>query len=117
MLAKIVKLVGYGILVFSLIFVGERIYSNVGQIALVDPAGAFYWVLAGLCVSYGLLQFLLVGALATLLRGLGAADATFDRVIYFHGKSNIAKYIPGNVFHYVGRQVLALSAITSPSSL
>ena len=74
--------------------------------ALHVPA-PFFLVLAIFCIACGALLLLLVGGFALILAGTGVQNVTFRDVLDVYGRSGIAKYLPGNVFHYVGRNVLA----------
>ena len=56
-------------------------------------------------VLYGVAGFLLSSAWCQLLgAGRGSASVRCHHAVY--GRTQIAKYLPGNVFHLVGRQVM-----------
>ena len=107
MIARLARLIGYGILLLSVVYLGQRFYTNFGELISVGPTRSFYLALALVCAGYGVSLLLLVVPLATVLAGLGVPKPTFRRVLDLHGHTNIAKYLPGNVFHWVGRQILA----------
>lgn len=109
MTARLVKIAGYAVLIFSVLFLAHRFNSNISRIAAIKLGSDFYLVLIAICAGYGVFQFFIVGGLCAVLRGFGARNPTFRRVLIFHGRTNIAKYIPGNVFHFAGRQILARS--------
>lgn len=104
---RLVRLAGYIILALSTIFLGYRFYTNLGNLLAIKPDWNFYLVTALAGVFYGFLQIFSVMPLSALLKGFGADGVTFLKVLNFHGRTDIAKYLPGNVFHFAGRQVLA----------
>ena len=57
-------------------------------------------------VAYGFAMFLTSVAWGVLLKGLTEQPVRWTQIVSAHGRSSIAKYLPGNVFHYAGRQVL-----------
>jgi hypothetical protein len=57
-------------------------------------------------VAYGFAMFLTSAAWGVLLKGLTELPVRWAQVVSAHGRSSVAKYLPGNVFHYAGRQVL-----------
>jgi hypothetical protein len=70
--------------------------AHAPELALVVVVGTVAYVLAG---------FLLAEAWRQLLGpGPAAASPRHHRALY--GRTQIAKYLPGNVFHFVGRQIL-----------
>lgn len=109
MKGRLVKIAGYAILGFCLIFLGLRFSANFDSLIAIRPGTSFYLALLFVCLGYGGLQLFIVAALGGLLRGFGADQPVFSRVLNFHGRTNIAKYIPGNIFHFAGRQMLAVS--------
>lgn len=109
MTGRLVKLAGYVVLALSALFLGQRFYSNFDSLTAIDPGWQFYAALGIACLGYGILQLFLVAGLSVILKGLGAAEPYFTKVLIFHGRTNIAKYLPGNVFHFAGRQLMAKS--------
>jgi len=106
---RFVKFAGYAVLIFCLIFLGQRFYSNFGNLIAIRLEWKFYAALFAASIGYGVLQLLLVAALSVTLKGLGATGTHFSKVLNFHGRTDIAKYLPGNVFHFAGRQLMAKS--------
>jgi uncharacterized membrane protein YbhN (UPF0104 family) len=75
--------------------------------ALVDwHASALEWAVLMACtLVYGAAGFLLSSAWREVLRSL-RCELPSQRVLHaIYGRSQIAKYLPGNVFHLVGRHV------------
>ncbi len=95
-------------------FVAERVIASAGcgLERLIRPAGL--WTLAGGGVAWAAIQLLLSSAWRRLLLWLGETriSATLCHSIY--GRSQIGKYLPGNVFHFAGRQYLATRAGMAP---
>lgn len=102
-----VRLAGYIVLAASILFLGLRFYSNFEGLLAITPGWLFYTALGVASLCYGVMQFFLIASLSVILKGLGAARPYFTKVLVFHGRTDIAKYLPGNVFHFVGRQILA----------
>lgn len=58
----------------------------------------------GLVLVYGAGNFILTLSWQKILQHL-ELDITFQMATRIFGKSQLAKYVPGNIFHFVGRQV------------
>lgn len=101
------RLAGGALQIASLGFVVHVIATGLGRV----EAGALDARALGLA---GVVAFafgiLLLATQVLALRGLlaSAIDAPVDRAraAVFLGRTGLAKYLPGNVFHYVGRQLL-----------
>jgi|GWRWMinimDraft_15_1066023.scaffolds.fasta_scaffold00975_4 hypothetical protein len=109
MTGRFVKFSGYAIFILSALFLAQRFSSNIEGLLAVEFDNSFYFALISACISYGTIQLFIVAGLCVVLLGFGANNVTFLRILNFHGRTNIAKYIPGNVFHFAGRQILAAS--------
>jgi len=75
-----------------------------------SAADPYLWVMAVLLsVVYGLSEFFLPLGWLLLLRAQSAAPPriSWKEAWRLYGKSQIAKYIPGNVFHIAGRHMIA----------
>lgn len=59
-----------------------------------------------LSIMYGSTLFILAGAWYFTLRQTSCAKVTFRKAAYVYSLSNIAKYLPGSIFHFAGRQIL-----------
>ena len=62
-----------------------------------------------LAVVYGAANLLLARAWWYLLCHFGAARPRYD-TLRIYGMSQLAKYVPGNIFHLAGRQALGMAA-------
>ena len=119
-LSKIKRLMPYLgaiIAIASLSFVGQKIMKNVHELAqgqLFSPHVILSIVV--LACLYAMFSNALGVAWRLLLQ---AEEVTLPKniALSIFGKSQIAKYLPGNVFHMVGRQVLAANAGCSQAKL
>ena len=99
------RLAGWLVVALALAFLGHQLWrsnpwaladAHAGALALAIAAGTLAYALAGLALAEAWRQLLGPGP--------AAASPRQHRVLY--GRTQIAKYLPGNVFHLVGRQVL-----------
>jgi glycosyltransferase 2 family protein len=99
------RVAGWLVLALSLGFLGHSLWrstpwslaaANAAKLAVAIGAGA---------LAYGLAGFLLAEAWRQLL-GPGAFGARRRHYHALYGRTQIAKYLPGNCFHFVGRQLL-----------
>jgi hypothetical protein len=90
-------------------FVGERLVRHSGEIDL-GKLGIFAWVaLGGLAGIYGVANGFLALAWRRIL-GFLATPLSRSTAISIYGISQLAKYVPGNIFHFAGRQALGVAA-------
>lgn len=105
-LSRVVKLTGYIILAVSFIYLFYTGYRHWNDILFVLPV--FSWKWAGLIgflgLAYAIISIILPLAWRRVIILLGGNLSFVDSFSVF-GRSQAAKYIPGNVFHFVGRQV------------
>ena len=101
----LVRVAGWLVLALSLGFLGHSLWrsapwslaaANAAELALAIGAGA---------LAYGLAGFLLAEAWRQLL-GPGAFRVGRRHYHALYGRTQIAKYLPGNCLHFVGRQFL-----------
>lgn len=101
------RIAGWLAVALSLGFLGHQLWhsnpaglagAHATELALVIGAGTLVYTLA---------SFLLAEAWRHLL-GPGPAEAYPRRHHALYGRTQIAKYLPGNCFHFVGRQILGL---------
>jgi hypothetical protein len=102
---RIGRLIGWTAVAGSLVFIGLQLWQH----APWRLAGAHLETLTAAIIGgallYGMAGFLLSSAWYQLLDG-GAATAPLRCHHAVYGRTQIAKYLPGNVFHLVGRQVM-----------
>lgn len=100
----------------GIVFVGFRLYSyslelDVLRITIVD------WVfIVALSIIYGAANFLLARAWWHLLQNFRLPVSRLESTKIF-GISQLAKYVPGNIFHLAGRQALGMAAGLAPGAL
>lgn len=106
-------------MVAGLFFVAQRVWSFKQELSggAYDPAAwlfviifAILYGLAGILLSYGWL-FLLQA------QDIKSCTLSWQEAWSLYGKTQIAKYIPGNVFHIAGRHALANQKGISHSQL
>ncbi len=97
-------------------FLFLRLYENGIEVnfAALDTLSWLY--LVSLSLLYGLSNLFLVAAWRQLLKHTGA-EVRFLWAIKAYGISQLAKYIPGNIFHLAGRQAIGQSAGLPASAL
>ena len=101
-LARLARPIGWIAVAASLAFVGHRLWL-VGSGPLAATLADLGPLIAAGSVVYGLAGFLLAEAWYLIL-GPGSAGRLPHHAVY--GRTQIAKYLPGNLFHFAGRQVL-----------
>jgi len=108
--SKILKIFKLTIILLSFWFIGEKFWEH--QNWLRNSALNYKLLITiFICsVIYGLSEFLLSFAWRRLLKMCGHKDISANTCNRIYGKSQIAKYIPGNVFHVVGRHILGSQA-------
>ena len=103
--AKIAKIAGTCVTILSFVFL---VYMGVkySKELIGDPGLKKILVFVVPCgVIYGLFYSVIIIAWHHMIKQLyGSAKLSVTYPIY--AKTQIAKYIPGNVFHYVGRQIM-----------
>lgn len=93
------------VLIISLFFLAFTFSESITQ-------GEFKWgievlpiIVIGGLVYYLTLQMIIL-AWYYLIKNGGETKATFNTCYNIYAKSQIAKYLPGNIFHYAGRHVM-----------
>lgn len=101
------KLVGWTLSGLSLAYIGwSMIHSEFWTLsAAQDPRLLFYTALAAL--GYGLLSLLLANAWAIAVSFLGTTPLSFRLALPIFARTQLDKYIPGNVVHFFSRHVYA----------
>lgn len=116
MLKRLIYLFGFLLAGASLIFVSISLIQNAEEIDITSLSSNIIAQLFFLSIIYGLLNLLLAFAWQELLYHLGQrVNRTW--VIWAYGVSQLAKYVPGNLFQFAGRQAIGVSAGLSNWSL
>jgi hypothetical protein len=107
---------GWLLVGLSFWFVGARLWQAAPWGLVRTRLELLLPVMAGGALAYGLAGFLLAAAWRQILAGRRPpGPAAGYHAIY--GRSQIAKYLPGNCFHFVGRQVLGRALGHSQAAL
>ncbi len=102
-------LLGGGLGLAGVIFVALRLYANVHQINFARFDFVVCFILALLAFVYSAANLLLARAWWHLLNFL-EVKTRWSWANKVYGQSQLAKYIPGNIFHLAGRQALGMAA-------
>ena len=102
-------LIGGGLGLIGVIFVAVRLYAHVRQINLARFDLVVWLILALLTCAYGAGNLFLARAWWHLLHFFNI-KTSWPWAIKVYGRSQLAKYIPGNIFHLAGRQALGMAA-------
>ncbi len=106
---QVIKLVGLIVVAVSIFYVGDRIAENFQDLLATE---LYLWLIPVLVVeaiAYAVILTFVSGAWWILLTTI--SNETIGWVVVFgvYGRSQIAKYLPTNLFHFAGRQVLGQS--------
>jgi hypothetical protein len=102
---RIGRLIGWAAVAASLGFVGLQLWQHAPWRLAGAHLEALTVAIIGGALLYGLAGLFLSSAWYQLLNtGRGTASLRCHHAVY--GRTQIAKYLPGNVFHLVGRQVM-----------
>ena len=97
-----------GLIVFSaLVFVGAQFWENRSAVLEWHPASGEYVLLALGMIVYAANNVLLALAWFLLLRTYRQDNISLFECISLYARTQIAKYIPGNVFQFAGRHISA----------
>lgn len=91
------------------VFVCLKLGRNADQIDLQNIGNAAWFTLLFLALIYGLASTMLARAWYSLLEIVDVRP-TWIWALKAYGVSQLAKYIPGNIFHLAGRQALGQAA-------
>lgn len=95
--------------ILGVVFVAQRLYQYAGELDVTRISFTGWWLLAMLSFIYGAANTFLAIAWRQILRFFGE-HASHRRAIRVYGLSQLAKYVPGNIFHLAGRQALGMAA-------
>lgn len=105
--SKWIKWVGIGITAVSFIFLAKFLFSmHVNLSKLEHPEQVIFWV-AALAICYVGVVYLSAAAWRLILNFISRTKIPFHSTFDVYVRANIAKYLPGNIMHFAGRNVLA----------
>jgi len=113
---RVLHWAGSGLALIGVLFVGSRLHSYWLELDLSRTTPMFWAFIAGLSIIYGMANLLLAKAWWHLLHYFCLPISLLES-IKIYGTSQLAKYVPGNIFHLAGRQVLGVSAGLAPGAL
>jgi len=106
---RALAMAGAVLAVAGILFVARRLFHTAGLTDLGRLGQRGWLALAGLALLYGAANTLLGAGWWLLLRRGGERPA-LSWAIRTYGTAQLAKYLPGNIFHLAGRQALGLAA-------
>lgn len=107
-LKRLLHWAGSGLGVLGVVFVVFKLVEYGDQIDLSGFSYGASLALLGLVVAYGAANLLLAFAWRDLLKHFGVAtDARWALRVY--GVTQLARYVPGNIFHLAGRQGIGVA--------
>ena len=115
-LQRVLHLGGNGLALAGVLFVGFRLHSYWLDLNFSSVTSLGWGLIAVLAMVYGTANLLLAMAWWHLLRHLYASETRLGS-IRIYGLSQLAKYVPGNIFHLAGRQALGMAAGISSGAL
>ncbi|CNF64157.1 lysylphosphatidylglycerol synthase domain-containing protein [Yersinia frederiksenii] len=103
-----ISYIGTTLSLIGLIFIALKLYSY-GAVAIFSSYSIFDWtIISGLVLVYTLANILLSIAWWHILSGLGI-NVSYYWAVRTYAISQITKYLPGNIFQFVGRQALGMA--------
>lgn len=104
---KIIKYTGYIITIIAFIFIGKSFLSmNLDVKYIKNPFSAVIFVIL-MSIGYAVTVYISSYAWKSILEFINKGHIPFKDITGVYVKSNIAKYLPGNVMHFAGRNLLA----------
>lgn len=103
---RVIKTLGILLVLIALYFVFEKIWANKQWFLEGRITKHIVMVIVIGPLIYALSSFLLSTAWGRFLVWFGASNETIKHSHAVYARTQIAKYVPGNVFHYAGRHVL-----------
>jgi len=110
LLDRVIHLVSWALVATSAIFVflvAQRHWNTISEFSLTPRQWLFMF---GLSVAYGIGLLLTGVAWHAVLLFVGAAPRSLKHSLRAHTTAQLAKYVPGNVFHFVGRHMIHRAA-------
>jgi len=93
----------------GVVFVGIRLHGYAGEIDFRRMGAGSYGAIAALAAVYGASNLLLAFGWRRLMHRLGV-PVSRSWAIRAYAVSQLAKYVPGNIFQFAGRQAIGLAA-------
>ncbi|WP_022949358.1 lysylphosphatidylglycerol synthase domain-containing protein [Methylohalobius crimeensis] len=103
---SLITALGGALALATLYYAGLRLKAEWRMLQDWHPDFRIWAVLAAAALGYALACLLLVSGWRRLLAGLGAENPAWTPVCRIYARSQLGKYLPGNIFHLLGRQAL-----------
>lgn len=104
---RLLNWLGTVLSVLSVLFIGFRLSRYGDELKFIEPGSPDLLFHSILVFIYSLSGLLLTCSWKQILAHLGV-QVTCLNAFRIYGKSQISKYIPGNIFHFVGRQAIGI---------
>lgn len=105
---KIIKWLGRILMVLSIVVIAQKLWSYRESID-IELGPALLLKLGICCMLYGAVVYITPLIYKNLLYITTHKKVSYVKVAYIYCKSNILKYLPGNVMQYVGRNEIAVN--------
>ncbi len=115
-LKRLLHWVGSGLALVGIAFVAFRLHTYWGELNPASISAGTWVLIVVLIACYAFANILLGSAWFQLIHSSGAGLGRWQAV-RIYGISQLAKYLPGNIFHLAGRQALGLAAGVSGAVL
>lgn len=100
------QLASVAVVAASIVFLVLALHSSWGNVAKMISNRQLLLLATGLSLVYGLSLFILFASWFYTLRENSPVRVPARAGAYVYAVSSVAKYLPGNVFHFAGRQIL-----------
>ena len=108
--SKLIQIFSLLIIVLSLWFIFDKLWIHHKWLITSAINSEFVLTIIICSFIYGISEFLLSFAWRRLIILCGHKKISLNLCNEIYGKSQIAKYIPGNIFHVLGRHLLGTNA-------
>lgn len=104
-LKKLGRVLGWVLVFLSVLFLARQLWLHGGEIAKQPGKFKLLITIFPAGVAYGFFSLLLAVSWYHLLNRV-EKSVHFGTIYRIYSRSQIAKYLPGNIFHYGGRQIM-----------
>lgn len=105
MLNRVLRLAGFVVVLVSFYFIGQRFWMVRAELSTLDVSRVWLPAAVGVLVYTGA-GYLLAESWRRLLGWFGETKINWRTCYRIYAQSQIAKYLPGNVFHVGGRHLM-----------
>jgi uncharacterized membrane protein YbhN (UPF0104 family) len=114
---KWISTLGLLLVILSFYYIGTQLWGYRDTLASWTPTAASIVAVGFAIITYASANYLLAAAWIWLLRVCGETSIDWNSLCRIYGKSQIAKYIPGNIAHIAGRHTMGRLVGVSHSRL